>query len=156
MIRSCQASGTSGRSTAEAAAVQMTSTFAARHGSRAQQLQAERDAPEALDQEDVVDQAVEQWFSLPSEPADADPLDWWATAVGPRGLGMTAAVLAPLARKYLAVPGANGSIERVWSVGRRVLTCSRHSLAGSRVSHLLRLKRNSELLGMWPPGPVAL
>ena len=52
----------------------MTSTFAARHGSRAEQLQAERDAPEALDQEDVVEQAVEQWFSLPPEPVDAHSL----------------------------------------------------------------------------------
>jgi hypothetical protein len=103
---------------------------------------------EALDYDEVVEQAVQQWFSSPSEHHDSDHLDWWARAVGSHGLGRTAAVLAPLARKYLAVPGANGSIERVWSVGRRVLASNRHCLAGARVFQLLRLKRNSELVGM--------
>ena len=64
--------------------------------------------------------------------------------------------LHPLARQYLAAPGVNGSIERVWSVGSRMLTYSRHSLAGSRVCQLLRLKRNSELLGMWPSSRVRI
>ena len=62
--------------------------------------------------------------------------------------------MIPLARKYLAVPGANGSIERVWSSGRRVLVFNRQSLSSAHVHMLLTLKHNMEQLGMWPPTKV--
>ena len=64
--------------------------------------------------------------------------------------------LAPLATKYLAVPGANGTIERVWGDGRRILTFNRHSLSGEQVCQLLRLKFNMETLEMWPLKQLAL
>ena len=144
--------------------------------SRAPDVQASGPGSEALDCDEVVEQPVEQWFSSPSEHHDSHHLDRWAVfshketklgqslrqtladkkpwrekpsrGVGSHGLGSTAAVLAPLARKCLVVPGVNGSIDRVCSVGRRVLASSRHCLAGARVCQLLRLKRNSELVGM--------
>ena len=84
-----------------------------------------------------IEGAVSDWLGSPPVEPDVDPLQWWAdaTAQGAAKPSESAAVrfLAPLARKYLAVPGSNGSIERVWSSGRRTLVFNRQSLSGTHV-----------------------
>lgn len=101
-------------------------------------------------------QGVADWLASPSVPADVDPLAWWAAEAAKESRPVSITVLTTLARKYLCIPGANGSVERVWSSGRRILTFNRQSLAGSRVSQLLSLKHNAALSGQWPPKPMCL
>ena len=100
----------------------------------------------------AVSAAVAEWFRGPPLPPGESPLAWWASLVGPGGtLCPTAMYLAPLARKYLCTPGASGTIERLWSDGRRLLAWNRHALREDRVGQLLRLKFNSRSCGAWPP-----
>ena len=111
-------------------------------------------APEAPgvgeDLQEEVAAAVDAWLGARAEPQSADPLAIWAKVAA----GSPAhRFLAPLARKYLAAPGGSGSIERLWSEGRRVLAWNRHALSDTRVSQLLRLKFNMAQLGEWPPRP---
>ena len=103
-----------------------------------------------------VTKAVKEWMDSPQTPHDESPLDWWAQALGKEVVSASVRLLAPLARRYLAIPGSNGRIERLWSDGKRVLTALRTSLDPDRVSMLLRLKANMELVSMWPPQALAL
>ena len=98
---------------------------------------------------------MQSWFTMEPASPETEPLQWWAECVA-EGAKMPDAIrfMIPLARKYLAVPGANGSIERVWSSGRRVLVFNRQSLSSAHVHMLLTLKHNMEGLGMWPPAKV--
>ena len=103
-----------------------------------------------------VTEAVKEWMDSPQTPHDESPLDWWAQALEKEVVSASVRLLAPLARRYLAIPGSNGRIERLWSDGKRVLTVLRTSLDPDRVSMLLRLKANMELVGMWPPQALVL
>ena len=103
-----------------------------------------------------VTRAVKEWMDSPQTPHDESPLDWWAQALEKEVVSASVHLLAPLARRYLAIPGSNGRIERLWSDGKRVLTALRTCLDPDRVSMLLRLKANMELVGMWPPQALAL
>ena len=103
-----------------------------------------------------VKKAVTEWLQTPQVPPESDPLLWWADAVAKLPQSAAVRYLAPLARKYLCVPGANRSIERVWSSGRRTLVFNRQSLSGKHVDMLLTMKHNMEALGMWPPKPLPL
>ena len=126
---------------------------------RAQRLQGLSPTPQGEAQRppaEDVSRALDDWFALPALPTDSSPLDFWQEAVRQDAPAPWVRLLAPLARKYLASPGASGSIERVWSQGRRVITFNRHALSGERVCQLLRLKHNLAKVGMWPPSPLAL
>ena len=103
----------------------------------------------------AVSAAVTEWFRGPPLPPGESPIAWWASLAGPGGtLCPTAMYLAALARKYLCTPGASGSIERLWSDGRRLLAWNRHALQEDRVGQLLRLKFNARRCGVWPPGQL--
>lgn len=98
-----------------------------------------------------VKKAVREWLALPCEPMDTDPLTSWKVLVEASIVKPHARYLAPLALKYLVAPGASGTIERVWSDGRRVLTYGRHALSSTRFDQVVCLKRNLRSLGFWPP-----
>jgi hypothetical protein len=107
-----------------------------------------REAPAAR----LARDAVADWLASPLMPPDSSPLEFWGKAAGPDACTSSyASILAPLARKYLCAPGASGTIERLWSEGRRVLAFNRHALSEERVGQLLRLKFNMSRVGAWPP-----
>ena len=103
-----------------------------------------------------VSMAVDEWLALPAESTDTDPLEYWREQLSAKTVPRAVKFLAPLARKYLAAPGANGTVERLWSDGRRIFSYCRHALSGTRFNQLLRLKHNLEALGSWPPSELVL
>ena len=129
----------------------------------AQTMQQTGAAPQAQEQDtdlrDQITKAVDEWFAEPCLPIEADPFSQWRELTQTRkGEQVKAFVrfLAPLALKYLVAPGASGSIERLWSDGRRVFSYGRHGLSPERFNQLLRLKRNLVSLGRWPPKQLSL
>ena len=110
-------------------------------------------APTSQPLRDKVEKAVEAWFDMPPVSLEEvpDPLKWWASAISEQIVADSLRFLAPLARKYLAIPGVNGSIEQVWSAGRRVLVFNRHSPSGNQVDMLL-----TSCWKMWPPEALPL
>ena len=63
-------------------------------------------------------------------------------------------ILGPLARKYLAIPGTNGGVERLWSSARRLLHYDKGQMDTSQVARTLMLRANAEELGLWPLDPI--
>ena len=103
-----------------------------------------------------VEKAVQEWLALPCMPMDSDPGATWRDLIKFHSAKAYVRYLAPFALKYLVIPGASGTVERVWSNGRRVLTYGRHALSSSRFNQLVRLKHNLPELGLWPPAPISL
>ena len=99
---------------------------------------------------------MDEWLALPAESTDTDPLEYWREQLSAKTVPRAVKFLAPLARKYLAAPGANGTVERLWSDGRHIFSYCRHALSGERFNQLLRLKHNLEALGSWPPSELVL
>ena len=123
---------------------------------RAMQHGSSQSRPARVDEDTRVEvtKAVEEWLALPCEELDTDPLTMWKDMVEATQVKPFARYLGPLALKYLVAPGANGTVERLWSDGRRVLTYGRHALSGTRFDQILGLKCNLRALGLWPPKAI--
>ena len=114
---------------------------------------------EDLDVDKTVKDVVDRYFSgrVPVLDIAEDPLTWWKNASDPKSpYNDIYKMLSPLARKYLAIPGSNARIERVWSAARRLLSKDRAALEGEGVRALLPLRYNMESLGLWPPEAIPL
>ena len=77
-----------------------------------------------------VSMAVNEWLALPAESTETDPFEDWREQLSAKTVPRAVKFLAPLARRYLAAPGANGTVERLWSDGRRIFSYCRHALSG--------------------------
>ena len=108
------------------------------------------------DLRDVLEEAVKDWMAAPQLPPTTDICQWWNSkeASDCKGVVTFKRYFKLPARRYLAVAGASGRIERLWSDGRRLYSHLRHFLSGNRACQLLRLKSNVALVGMWPVQPV--
>ena len=87
--------------------------------------------------------ACRSYFTEPGAEVDTDPLEWWAS----KGH----ALLAPLARQLLCLPGSSARVARTFSGGRRLLSARRGRLDPHEAGNPLKLKASMALLGMWSP-----
>jgi hypothetical protein len=117
-------------------------------------------APQPAGRKDLKNRVAQAWrayLALPQPDRASDPLAWWAGHVRPKAGSPTSVghVLGPLARKYLAIPGTNGGVERLWSSARRLLNYDKGQMDTAQVARTLMLRANAEELGLWPLDPIA-
>jgi hypothetical protein len=122
---------------------------------RAAASQAAPAAAEPQSRQAVKQRVAKAWrayLALPAPERSADPFGWWAAHASPSEgpPSLIGEVLAPLARRYLAIPGTNGGVERLWSAARRLLSFDKGQLGASQVARTLIIRANAEELGMWP------
>ena len=116
--------------------------------------------PQPAGRKDLKQRVAQAWrayLALPQPDRASDPLSWWAAHVNPKVGSPTSVgqVLGPLARKYLAIPGTNGGVERLWSSARRLLNYDKGQMDTAQVARTLMLRANAEELGLWPLDPIA-
>ena len=109
-------------------------------------------APSRQDLKQRVAKAWRAYTALPALDRSADPFAWWAAHASPKEgcPSLVGQIFGPLARRYLAIPGTNGGVERLWSSARRLLNYDKGKLDTAQVARTLILRANAEELGMWP------
>ncbi|CAG8494983.1 4223_t:CDS:2 [Scutellospora calospora] len=91
------------------------------------------------------DDELTSYLKEPVASKNQNPLLWWEERKDRYPL------LTQLARKYLAVPATSVPSERLFSDAGAHITARRTCLSSDLVEKFLFLKRNSDLVGLFPP-----
>ena len=81
---------------------------------------------------------VESYFSQPTLPENADPLDYWKQSSFP--------ILSKLAQHYLSIPASSAPVERLFSIAGKIYRPDRCSLSDSVFQKLITIKCNGHIL----------
>lgn len=87
-------------------------------------------------EEAKIETELATYLLLPEADPDTDPLQWWKSNKS------NFSRLSLLAKKYLSIPTTSAPSERLFSVGERVVTCSRACLKPEAVDRLIFLAKN--------------
>lgn len=79
---------------------------------------------------------VERFLSLPREPRNSDPIEWWESHKDEFKL------LVPMALQYLCTPPSSVDSERLFSSAKQVYTDNRNRLGTDIAEKLIFIMRN--------------
>lgn len=87
-------------------------------------------------QDQAIALEIQSYFHTETLNPEEDPLTWW------RDAQMIYPCLSNLAGKYLCIPAASSSSERVFGTSGNIVSCLRSSLKPEHVNRLVFLAKN--------------
>ena len=82
------------------------------------------------------DKEVQDYIESPCLPEDANPLEYWLDNQSKYP------TLALLAKRYLSVPASSAPVERLFSIGGKILRNERCSMSDRTFERLMFVKNN--------------
>ena len=89
-----------------------------------------------VDDKDKILKQVQQYFQVTKAMPTSDPIAWW------KANQRTFDLMAPAARRVLAVPATAADVERLWSASGRVLSKARAARTPKHAEMVIMLRRN--------------